>query len=64
MRFYHATGEVKSMKMLLRIAEQTFNLNCTLYASSGLLGDYIKVNADFGILINYLENSIFHMIGS
>ena len=37
-RFYHATGEmILRMKMLLRIAAQTFNLNYTLYAS--LLGD-------------------------
>ena len=36
---HHATGEALRMKMLLRIAAQTFNLIYQQYASSGLLRD-------------------------
>ena len=35
-RFRHATGEVERKKMLLCIAAQTFDINYTLYAGSGL----------------------------
>ena len=53
------------MKMLLRIAAQTFNLNyqpavCEQWSAEGLL----KLNVDLGLLNVYLENLIFYLIDS
>ena len=50
--------------MLLRIAAQTFTLKLPAVCEQWTAERLPKLNVDLGILIVYLENLIFHVIGS
>ena len=52
------------MKMLLRIAALQLSILTTRCMRAVSAEGFLKFNVDFEILIVYLANSIFHMIGS
>ena len=52
------------MKMLLRIPALQLSILITRCMRAVSVEGLLKLNVDFEILIVYLENSIFHPIGS
>ena len=52
------------MKILLRIAALQLSILITRCMRAVSAEGLLKFNVDFEILIVYLENSIFHLIGS
>ena len=52
------------MKLLLRIAALQLSILITRCMRAVSAEGLLKFNVDFGTLIVYLENSIFHLNGS